>query len=92
MALNQVTSGTRALDSGTKLKPRSNYGRNPDGSRQGPVSAWVSRLVMLAVLALFTLPLYWMVISALKSPEELGGAGPVPAHAVPTGVPLGQLP
>ena len=71
MALNQVTSGTRALDSGVKLKSRSNYGRNPDGSRQGPVGAWVSRLVMLLVLALFTLPLYWMLISALKSPQEL---------------------
>lgn len=71
MALNQVTSGARALDSGVKLKSRSNYGRNPDGSRQGPVGAWVSRLVMLLVLALFTLPLYWMLISALKSPQEL---------------------
>ncbi|MFQ6484866.1 carbohydrate ABC transporter permease [Brachybacterium epidermidis] len=71
MAINQMSAGSRALDTGAKLKSRSNYGRNPDGSRQGPVSAWVSRIVMIVVLALFSLPLYWMLISALKTPEEL---------------------
>ena len=58
MATDQVTSGARALDSGTTLKSRSNYGRNADGSRQSPASAWISRLVMLAILALFSLPMY----------------------------------
>src|SRR5690625_5695636 len=71
MAMNQVSSGARALDSGTTLKSRSDYGRNADGSRQSPASAWASRLVMLAVLVLFSLPLYWMIVSALKSPQEL---------------------
>ena len=46
MAMNQVSSGARALDSGTTLKSRSDYGRNADGSRQSPASAWASRLVM----------------------------------------------
>lgn len=72
MAINTLDTGTKNLgQSPTKVKSRSNYGRNPDGSRQGPVGTWVSRLVMLIVLILFSLPLYWMLISALKSPEEL---------------------
>ncbi|MGP5008629.1 carbohydrate ABC transporter permease [Brachybacterium tyrofermentans] len=72
MAINTLDTGTKNLgQSPTKVKARSNYGRNPDGSRQGPVGKWVSRLVMLVVLILFSLPLYWMLISALKSPEEL---------------------
>ncbi|MGP9683245.1 carbohydrate ABC transporter permease [Brachybacterium sp. AOP3-A1-3] len=72
MAINTLETGTQNLgQSPTKIKSRSNYGRNPDGSRQGPVGKWVSRLVMLVVLVLFSLPLYWMLISALKTPEEL---------------------
>lgn len=71
MAINQMSAGSRALDTDIKFKSRSNYGRNPDGSRPGPVSAWVSRIIMIVVLALFSLPLYWMLISALKTPEEL---------------------
>ncbi|MFC7458504.1 carbohydrate ABC transporter permease [Brachybacterium sp. GCM10030267] len=71
MAIDTVNTSTRNLGNAPKLKPRSEYGRNPDGSRQSPASAWISRLVMLLVLALFSLPLYWMIISALKSPEEL---------------------
>ncbi|MGO2311547.1 carbohydrate ABC transporter permease [Brachybacterium tyrofermentans] len=72
MAINTLETGTQNLgQSPTKMKSRSNYGKNPDGSRQGPVGTWISRLVMLIVLLLFSLPLYWMLISALKSPEEL---------------------
>ncbi len=71
MSMTSVRTGAKSLGDTTKLKARSNYGRNPDGSRQSPASAWISRLVMLLVLALFSLPLYWMIISALKSPEEL---------------------
>lgn len=76
MAINSVNTGARALRDTPKLKSRSSYGRNPDGSRQGPVSAWVSRLIMILVLALFSLPLYWMLISALKSPTELAEIPP----------------
>lgn len=71
MAINTVSSGTQNLGSDANLKSRSNYGRNPDGSRPSALSAWISRLVMLVVLLLFSLPLYWMLISALKTPEEL---------------------
>jgi multiple sugar transport system permease protein len=45
--------------------------RRADGSKASPASAWLSRIVLLVVLALFLLPLYWMLISALKSGEEL---------------------
>lgn len=71
MAINTLETGTQNLVQSPKLKSRSNYGRNPDGSRQSPAGTWISRLIMLLVLALFSLPLYWMFISALKSPEEL---------------------
>ena len=71
MNINTVSTGAQNLGSGASLKSRSNYGRNPDGSRPSALSAWISRLVMLVVLLLFSLPLYWMLISALKTPEEL---------------------
>lgn len=71
MAINTLQTGTQDLGKSPKLKARSTYGRNADGSRQSPASAWFSRIVILLVLALFSLPLYWMFISALKSPEEL---------------------
>ena len=71
MALNTLDSETKNLGNTPKLKSRSNYGRNADGSRPTAVSAWISRLVMLLILVLFSLPVYWMIISALKTPEEL---------------------
>lgn len=76
MAINQMSAGPRAADATPVPKSRSNYGRNPDGSRQRGASAWLSRLVMLAVLILFSLPMYWMIISALKGPEELAMVPP----------------
>ena len=57
MAINTLDSEAKNLGKSTPLKSRSNYGRNADGSRQGPVGQWVSRLVMLVVLLLFSLPL-----------------------------------
>ncbi|WP_193106259.1 carbohydrate ABC transporter permease [Brachybacterium sp. FME24] len=71
MAINTLDAEAKNLGDSPKLKARSNYGRNPDGSRQTPVSAWTSRVVMVLVLLLFSLPVYWMLISALKTPEEL---------------------
>jgi multiple sugar transport system permease protein len=71
MVSTQIPTGTPPAGNTPVIKSRSNYGRNPDGSRQKGASAWVSRLVMLAILVLFSLPMYWMIISALKGPEEL---------------------
>lgn len=76
MAINQMSAPARAVDTARPLKSRSDYGRNPDGSRPTGLSAWISRLVILAVLALFSLPLYWMLISAVKGPEELAMVPP----------------
>lgn len=45
--------------------------RRPDGSRPSVVSAWIARIVLLGVMALFLLPIYWMIISAVKSGQEL---------------------
>ncbi|MDN5685268.1 MAG: carbohydrate ABC transporter permease [Brachybacterium sp.] len=71
MAINTANPGAQDLGQAPKLKSRSNYGRNADGSRPTAASAWISRIVMLLILALFSLPVYWMIISALKTPEEL---------------------
>ncbi|WP_246958290.1 carbohydrate ABC transporter permease [Brachybacterium sp. Marseille-Q7125] len=71
MTMTQTMTPGGNVPQGAPIKSRSNYGRNRDGSRQGALSAWISRIVILLVLALFSLPLYWMLISALKTPEEL---------------------
>src|SRR5699024_10706766 len=76
MAITQMNSPGRTAEPTRPLKSRSDYGRNPDGSRPTGISAWISRLVILAVLLLFSLPLYWMIISALKGPEELAMVPP----------------
>src|SRR5699024_4654633 len=76
MAITQMNSPGRTAEPTRPLKSRSDYGRNPDGSRSTGISAWISRLVILAVLVLFSLPLYWMIISALKGPEELAMVPP----------------
>jgi multiple sugar transport system permease protein len=46
-------------------------GRARDGSRQKWFSSVIARVLMIGLSLLFLLPLYWMVISALKSGEEL---------------------
>jgi multiple sugar transport system permease protein len=71
-----MSAGARAAGTVPALKSRSSYGRNPDGSRPSRISAWLSRLVMLLILILFSLPMYWMIISALKGPEELAMVPP----------------
>ncbi|MGP9693057.1 carbohydrate ABC transporter permease [Brachybacterium sp. AOP25-B2-12] len=45
--------------------------RRADGSRPSAISAWIARIVLLGVMALFLLPIYWMIISAVKSGQEL---------------------
>jgi multiple sugar transport system permease protein len=73
MATTQIP-GANPTPGGGGIAPVRSSRRGPrraDGSKASPVSAWVSRIVMLLVLALFLLPLYWMIVSALKSNEEL---------------------
>jgi multiple sugar transport system permease protein len=45
--------------------------RRADGTRRPWYSTLIARVVMVVLSVLFLLPLYWMVISSLKSDEEL---------------------
>lgn len=55
---------------------RADYGRHQDGSRASWQSALISRIVMIVMALLFLLPLYWMLISSVKSDEELAAFPP----------------
>ncbi|WP_420111468.1 carbohydrate ABC transporter permease [Pseudactinotalea sp.] len=50
---------------------RADYGRHQDGSRASWQSALVSRITMILLSLVFLLPLYWMILSSVKSDEEL---------------------
>lgn len=58
-------------DGDGSVKVPARTGLRPDGSRQKWYSAVTSRILLIALSLLFLLPLYWMVISALKSGQEL---------------------
>ncbi len=47
------------------------YGRRADGTRAKWYSSVISRVILIGLSLLFLVPLYWMVISALKSGQEL---------------------
>lgn len=66
-----LTGRKQGVGGDVPTKPRRDYGKNADGSRQTRTSAVLSRVVLIALSLLFLIPLYWMVISALKSNEEL---------------------
>lgn len=77
MAMTQVPGGAPTPGGDiSAVRPNRRGYRRADGSKASPASAWVARIVMLVVLALFLLPLYWMVISAVKSNEELAAFPP----------------
>ncbi|WP_416394595.1 MULTISPECIES: carbohydrate ABC transporter permease [unclassified Curtobacterium] len=46
--------------------------RNADGSVRSVWSSVTARIVLIAMSVLFLIPIYWMVISALKGNTELG--------------------
>ncbi|SOC87061.1 carbohydrate ABC transporter membrane protein 2, CUT1 family (TC 3.A.1.1.-) [Curtobacterium sp. 314Chir4.1] len=50
--------------------------RNADGSIRSPWSSVLARVVLIAMSLLFLVPIYWMVISALKGNSELGAFPP----------------
>lgn len=54
-----------------RAEQRDELGRRADGTRRPLWSAIVARLVLIALSLLFLLPLYWMLVSSLKSDEEL---------------------
>ena len=58
--------------------PTARRGASDSASRSAP--AWCPRIVLVVLGAFYFLPLYWMVVNALKSTEELGA---LPADLVP---------
>jgi multiple sugar transport system permease protein len=62
------TDSTRALE---KAEHRYELDRRPDGTPRSWRSKTTARVVMIALSLLFLLPLYWMVVSALKTDQEL---------------------
>lgn len=47
------------------------YNRRADGTKRSWYSTLTARIVMIILSILFLMPLYWMIVSALKSNEEL---------------------
>lgn len=59
-------------DEGREIaKGRVQTGLAKDGSRQRWYTSLIARVLMIALSCLFLLPLYWMIISALKGEAEL---------------------
>ena len=63
------------------VRPRGRKGaddrsRNADGSIRSPWSSVLARVLLIAMSLLFLIPIYWMVISALKGNSELGAFPP----------------
>lgn len=54
-----------------KAERRSELNRRADGSPRSWWSSTIARVVMIALSVFFMLPIYWMIVSALKSNEEL---------------------
>ncbi|MET3452686.1 carbohydrate ABC transporter permease [Curtobacterium sp. 1544] len=55
---------------------RGERSRNADGSIRSPWSSVLARVVLIVMSLLFLVPIYWMVISALKGNSELGAFPP----------------
>lgn len=66
-----LSTNAPRYDIDEKAADRADYGRHQDGSRASWQSALFSRIVMILMALLFLLPLYWMILSSLKSDEEL---------------------
>jgi multiple sugar transport system permease protein len=69
VALSTNAPGVGQVDE--KAVDRADYGRHQDGSRASWQSALISRITMILMSLLFLLPLYWMILSSLKSDTEL---------------------
>lgn len=65
---------TTETESVTTVATRGDRGRsrNADGSVRSAWSSITARVVLVVMSVLFLIPIYWMVISALKSNAELG--------------------
>ena len=59
---------TKALE---KAERGHELGRRPDGTPRSWWSRTAARVVLIALSLLFLLPIYWMIVSSLKTDEEL---------------------
>jgi multiple sugar transport system permease protein len=71
----QVIDSTGSIEAVRPKKTRE-PSRNTDGSPRSRWSSVVARVVLVAMSVLFLIPIYWMVISALKSNSELSAFPP----------------
>ncbi len=69
-----TTETTKSITTAGARSTRGDRGssRNADGSVRSVWSSITARVVLVAMSVLFLIPIYWMVISALKSNSELG--------------------
>lgn len=69
--MSAALPSTPGLGTDERAAERAEYGRHQDGSKASWTSALASRIVMILMSLLFLLPLYWMVLSSVKTDEEL---------------------
>lgn len=67
--LDQISKDS--IKSLEKAARRNELGRRPDGTPRSWWSTTTARVVMIALSVLFMLPIYWMIVSSLKTNEEL---------------------
>ncbi|GAA1488777.1 carbohydrate ABC transporter permease [Brachybacterium sacelli] len=70
MATTPLTDKT-SLRARGRAERQSELNRRADGTRRPWWSSTLARVVMVVLSLLFLLPMYWMIVSALKSDEEL---------------------
>ncbi|WIB79041.1 carbohydrate ABC transporter permease [Curtobacterium sp. MCPF17_002] len=71
-----VTASVETVRPSRRRDRRGERSRNADGSIRSPWSSVIARVVLIAMCLLFLVPIYWMVISALKGNSELGAFPP----------------
>lgn len=71
MAMTTNQPNVTGEDDFVRKTERKDRGRARDGSRQKWYSSLIARIMLILLTLLFLLPLYWMIISALKSDPEL---------------------
>ncbi|KQO64758.1 carbohydrate ABC transporter permease [Curtobacterium sp. Leaf261] len=63
---------TSSIETVRPAKGGGEKSRNADGSIRSIWSSVIARVVLIAMSLLFLIPIYWMIISALKGNQELG--------------------
>ncbi|MFE7405249.1 carbohydrate ABC transporter permease [Isoptericola sp. NPDC057559] len=71
MSTTTHTDSPRKRRSQVRAADLDQLNRRADGTRRPWYSTVIARVVMIVLSLVFLLPLYWMIISSLKSDEEL---------------------